>query len=351
VKERPVSEEVKKSFSEDMQEWMHRDEELSEIEEKNREARARREYERNKQYQRSVGKLDKLDPDSLFNKPYSADDDAELDKAEREDAKLARPFVDFEFQKHCKVARHQLYGFCAAQKQGKTTFAANIAYGMYKEKRKVLFISNEELKKDVLGRIAAIELKLNYNSHVLGTNTEEEYESIQEKRKEVAEYVTVISEEDADTKDADVVEKIISAVPGQDYEMVIFDYISKVCQSSKTQVQRDWEAQEPLWYFMDKAKKIHGMPCIVVFSQCAPQSKKDKRPLKERLEGRKLLPNFCTGIYELVKDKKMKATVVDIALTRWYNGVDEHVFGFEKGRLVSMDFDEYIDRFEDNNGG
>lgn len=337
---------IKNNFKNELEEWGKEQENLQNIEEENRKARARKEFEKNKQYQKNISKLDSLDPLSLFAKDYSGEEDAKLDRAEREDAKMNRPFIDKEFQKHCKVARHQLYGFCAAQKQGKTTFAANIAHSLWKEKRKVLFISNEELKKDVLGRVAAVELGYNYNNHVLGNNTEEEAVNIQKLRTEVAKYLTVISEEDADTKDADVIEKIISAVPGQGYEMVIFDYISKVCQSSKTQVQRDWEAQEPLWYFMDKAKKIPNMPCIVVFAQCAPQNKKENKPLKERLEGRKLLPNFCTGIYEIIKDKKMKATVIDIALTRWYNGTDEHVFRFDKGKLTSMDFDEYVDRFE-----
>jgi hypothetical protein len=343
-----MGEDNKEKFSSEMQEYVKTEQVLTELEERNRESRVKREYERNRQYEESVGKLDELDPLKLFKNSYDPKVDTELDGYEREDAKLNRPFVDKEFQKHCKVARHQLYGFCAAQKQGKTTFAANIAYSMHEIDCKVLFISNEELKKDVLGRIAAIKLGLNYNNHVLGNNTEEEAAAIQEHRASIAKTVTVISEEDADTKDADVLQKIIEAVPGQGYDMVIIDYISKVCKSSKMQVQKDWEAQEPLWYFMDKAKKMHGMPCIVVFSQCAPQGPKDKRPLKERLEGRKLLPNFCTGVYEIIKDKRAGATLIDIAMSRWYSGVDEHVFRFDKGRLISMDFDEYIERLAED---
>jgi len=337
---------TKNKFGNELEAWSEEENNLQSLEESNRVTRVKREFERNKQSQESLSKLDSLEPSILFNQEYTGDDDKRLDAAERKDTAMGRPFIDTEFQKHCPVARHQLYVFAAAPKQGKSTVAANIAYGLAKQERKVLFITNEELKKDVLGRVAAIDLGLNYNNHVLGKNTQEETELIQEKRVEFAKYVTVISEEDADTKDADVIQKILESVPGTDYEMVVFDYVTKVYRSSKASYTSDWQAQEPLWYFLDKAKKIPNMPCITVFAQCQPQNPKNTLPLKERLEGRKLAVNFATGVYEIVKDKKMGTTVIDIAATRWYTGIDEHVFKFNKGKLSSIDFDKYIESLE-----
>lgn len=332
----------KAEFGKELEEWTREESAIQSLEEENRAIRIKRENERNKHLSQGLKSLDELDPVSLFQQEYDGEDDLALDKDAREDALLNRPFIDFKFQEHCKVARHQLYCFVAAQKQGKSTFAANIAWGLYQENRKVLFITNEELKKDVLGRIACIDLNLNYNNHIFGKTTAEEAEQIHEQRKVVAKYVTVISEAEADTKDADVVEKIIRSAANQGYEMIVFDYITKIHKATKASYTSDWQAQEPLWYFLDSAKKIKGMPCISVFAQCLPKSNKNPAPLKERLEGRKLAINFGTGIFEIIKDKKNGTTIIDIHATRWYSGIDEHIFKFNKGKLESMDYDQYI---------
>lgn len=330
-------------FKSELTEWNNNERAVQELEEQNRETRIRRENERNKRLNEGLKHLESLDPIALFNQEYDGESDKILDQHAREDALLNRPFIDEKFQEYCKVARHQLYCFAAAQKQGKSTFAANIARGLANQKRKVLFITNEELKKDVLGRIACIDLGINYNNHILGKTSPEESELIHNKRKEVAKYVKVVSEEDADTKDADVVEKLIRGAVNQDFEMIIVDYVTKIYKATKAQYDSDWKAQEPIWYFLDTAKKMDGMPCITVFAQCMPRSKTNPVPLKERLEGRKLAPNFATGLFEIVKDKKNGTTLVDIHATRWYSGVDEHVFRFNKGKLESINYDQYIE--------
>ena len=334
---------AKEKFGKELETLVEEETAIQNLDEQNRINRIKRENERNKTMNRGLESLESLDPVKLFNQAYDGDDDFILDNEAREDALLNRPFIDKLFQEHCKVARNQLYCFLAAQKQGKSTFAANIAWGLYREQRKVLFITNEELKKDVLGRIACIDLGINYNSHILGKTTIEETEKIHNQRKIVAEYVTVISEEEADTKDADIVEKIIRGAAGQGFEMIIFDYITKVHRATKANYTSDWQAQEPLWYFLDSAKKMKGMPCITLFAQCMFKSKKNPAPLKERMEGRKLATNFGTGIFELTKDKKMGTTVVDIYASRWYSGKDEHIFKFNKGKLDSIDTDQYIE--------
>ena len=341
------SEDKKAEFGKELEEWTREESTIQSLEEENRANRIKKENERNKFMTQGLKSLDALDPVSLFTQKYNGEEDLALDIEAREDALLNRPFIDSKFQEYCKVARHQLYVFVAAQKQGKSTFAANIAWGLYKEKRKVLFITNEELKKDVLGRIACIDLGINYNNHIFGKTTAEESEKIHEQRKVVAEYVHVISEAEADTKDADVVEKLIRAAPGQDYEIILLDYITKIHKATKASYTSDWQAQEPLWYFLDSAKKIKGMPCITVFAQCLPKSSKNPAPLKERIEGRKLATNFGTGIFEIVKDKKNGTTIIDIHATRWYTGTDEHIFRFNKGKLESMDYDQYIQHLVD----
>jgi len=297
-------------------------------------------YDFHKEREEERKKLKSLDINAILSKNYDYKKDQRLDMLMNEDIKRNLPMIDREFNKQIPLCRFQLYAFFAAQKQGKTSFGAAICHGLYVEDEKSLVITNEEMTKDVLGRIASIELGYNYNSFILGKYDDSRIgNDIAKKRQDVAKYVDVVSQDDADTMDADVLCKILDHVGDKGYQVIIIDYISKVCKRSKVTIKNSWEAQEPLMFYLDALKKRTDkhFPPIIVFSQLKKNNKKNPIPFKERLEGRKLLPNFATGVFEIIKCPKDGTTIIDIVDSRWYGGINGWIFDFNKGRYTTSE--------------
>ena len=124
----------------------------------------------------------------------------------------------------------------------------------------------------------------------------------------------------------------------QGFSAVIFDYLSKVNCRSLVQVNKPWEAQEYLLYELDKIRKStkKNVPPFIVFSQCRKPTAKNPEPLEARLQGRKLLLDFATGIFEILKNQKEQKTLIDVVDTRWYQGTDSWEFDYNKGKLTSI---------------
>src|ERR1019366_4901127 len=59
--------------------------------------------------------------------------------------------------------RENLYLFCAYTGSGKSTVSANISYPLWKQRKKLLVISNEETSQDICFRIACLEKGYNFN--------------------------------------------------------------------------------------------------------------------------------------------------------------------------------------------
>ena len=129
--------------------------------------------------------------------------------------------------------RENLYLFCALSGSGKSTIAANISYPLWKQEKKILVISNEETKQDVLMRIAALELGYNFNDYKKGKMDPALQRNCIALFPSISKYVKVldVTWRDGLTTKIEGVQKALESVIGQGYSCVLIDYYQLIKDS------------------------------------------------------------------------------------------------------------------------
>lgn len=194
-----------------------------------------------------------------------------------------------------------LFGACTGD--GKSTIAANIVQGLFREKRKTLILSNEEFSLSVFNRIACLELGFNVNN--TKTFTPEMNEKLKQTRHALGDFVSVIdlaSYGNANiTASIEGMEQVLSKLATGEfqYDCVIVDYYQKVSTSQKNPSQAQWLNLQEFSNLLDRFYKVIKAP-IVVLAQIHPPSEK---PFEDRVKlGRSILMT-CTFAME-IKAKK-----------------------------------------------
>jgi hypothetical protein len=129
--------------------------------------------------------------------------------------------------------RENLYLFCALSGSGKSTIAANISYPLWKQNKKILVISNEESKQDVLFRIAALELGYSFNEYKKGQMELEKQRDCIRLFPDISQYVKVldVTWRDGLTTKLEGVQRALDSVIGQGYSCVLIDYYQLIKDS------------------------------------------------------------------------------------------------------------------------
>jgi len=281
--------------------------------------------------------LNNIDFDTDFDQLSK---DARVDKNERANAIV---FMYPELDDFVQLAPGQLALICAATGTGKSTLTANIAYALLRAGKRTLIIANEERRTDVAARISCLQLDVSIHDYkrkgglpdIIIDNVLDNIANLDKRM------LTIIALDYKNTKgepDPRVVtspegmEKILSQATGK-YDAVIIDYYQNINYSTNNPTYQAHEVNEMFAKLVDNLKNTIGCPIIMM-----AQIRRGDDDFKVRLEGRRLILNKCTDVFEIKIDKPNRRSAMICHKDRWLgNQGDERFLGYDKGKFVAYD--------------
>lgn len=131
-------------------------------------------------------------------------------------------------------AKQNLYLFCAYTGSGKSTVAANIAYPLWLQKKKVLYISNEEPYQDVIFRIAALHKGYSFNDWKRGKMPQEKIAECMKLFPSIMDFINVkdVLWRDGLTTKLEGVKALLEWIKNKEYSCVVIDYYQLIKDST-----------------------------------------------------------------------------------------------------------------------
>lgn len=249
-----------------------------------------------------------------------------------------------ELDEFIQLAPGSLALVCAATGTGKSTITANIAYNLLREGKKVLIIANEERKTDVAARISCLDMNISIHSYkkkdkLPQTIVDSAIDNIKKFKDNLTILALCYKNNSSIVTSPEGMKKILQNAAGR-FDVVMIDYYQNVNVSIEHPDIKPHEANEMFARDIDAIKNQIGCPIILM-----AQIRRGDENYKERLEGRKLIINKCTDVFELIIDKEFSRSEIVCHKDRWIGQQGEHVFiGYDKGRYVpyTKDFEEDI---------
>jgi hypothetical protein len=171
--------------------------------------------------------------------------------------------------------RENLYLFCALSGSGKSTIAANISYPLWQQTKKILVVSNEETKQDVLFRIAALHLGYSFNEYKKGQMPMEKQRECLMLFPEISKFVKVldVTWRDGLTTKIEGVKKALESVRGQGYSCVLIDYYQLIKDSLYDRDRTRYDVLNDLRIWLGQYIKKCEIP-VCLFVQLYSMGKK-----------------------------------------------------------------------------
>lgn len=224
--------------------------------------------------------------------------------------KQTRPFITDELTKFVPFYYPNLILIGAKTGYGKTTATSNISYQLFKNKRKTLIITNEELNINVFNRIACIDIGISPSS--IDRLNAHELQELSNKRKEIGEFVRVVDiaydQNPTLTSSVEGIEAILESVylNGNSFDCIIIDYYQNISFSKKNPFKKKHEVLSDLKSLLDKYYKLIKAP-IVVFAQLHPESS-ERSSFEDRIKEGKSIVMASTFVVELDVIREENAT-------------------------------------------
>jgi archaellum biogenesis ATPase FlaH len=235
--------------------------------------------------------------------------------------------------------RENLYLFCAYTGSGKSTVAANISYPLWKQQKKVLVLSNEESKQDVLFRVACLELGLNFNDYKKGRMPVDDQKRCISLFEEIAKYVKVldVTYKDGLTTKIEGVQNALLAVKKSDYSCVLIDYYQLIKYSALDKNKKAYEVLNDLRVWLGLYIKDSNVP-VVLFAQLYSQSKRQAKgnDIDTRIKDCSAIVEPATVIVEVIPNFQDKSTDFIIHKDRFGMQGNKITCPFEKGRYLKQ---------------
>lgn len=246
-------------------------------------------------------------------------------------------FINDDLTKVVPFTRENLYLMCAFSGSGKSSCAANISYPLWKQKKKTLIISNEEAKQDVLFRIAAIELGVNFNDYKKGRMDNETKAKVMSLFPEIGKYVKVIdvNYKNGFTTKIEPVMQALDTVAKEDFSCVMIDYLQLITGSTIPGDKR------PRFEILNDFKKFIGLyikraSCpVVLFAQLHSAGKRSK-DIDSRIKDIPSIMEPATVVIEIVPNFKERSSEFLIIKDRFGMQGTKLTCAFDKGRFVTM---------------
>ncbi len=242
-----------------------------------------------------------------------------------------------------QLAPGSLALICAATGTGKSTLTANIAYSLLRQGKRVLIIANEEKRTDVAARISCLQLDVNIHKYKAKNGLPDTIkENVLDNIKNFDNKFLAIVALDFknDSRIVTSPEGMLALLKGakDKYDAVIIDYYQNINQSINNPGLQPHEANEIFAREVDHIKNEIGCPIIMM-----AQIRRGDDDYKTRLEGRRLILNKCTDVFEVKIDKAYNRSVMICHKDRWLGNQGEEKFiGYQAGKYVqyTKDFEE-----------
>lgn len=233
--------------------------------------------------------------------------------------------------------RENLYLFCALSGSGKSTIAANISFPLWKQQKKILVISNEETKQDVLMRIAALELGYSFNDYKKGRMDPALQRECMKLFPSISQYVKVldVSWREGGTTKIEGVQKALEAVIGGGYSCALIDYYQLIKDSDdKNKTRYDNLNDFRVW--LGRFIKRCEIP-VCLFVQLYSMGKKGGvKDIDARIKECSAVVEPATVIIEAVPNFVESTTDFIIHKDRFGIAGTKMVCPFHKGRYLNM---------------
>lgn len=253
-------------------------------------------------------------------------------------------FVNESLTMAIPFTRENLYLICAYTGSGKSTIAANISFPLFKQGKKVLVISNEESKQDVLFRVACLELGYNFNDYKKGIMDVSRQSEVAKRFPEIARYVKVldVSYKEGLTTKLEGVKNALTAVKDADYSCVMIDYYQLIQYSVADPSRGRYDVLNDLRIWMGQYIKNANIP-IVIFAQLHSIGKRQNKDLDSRIKECPSVQEPATVVIEVIPNFEDQTSEFIIHKDRFGFAGHKIKCGFDKGRYVN-----FTDEFKRN---
>lgn len=230
--------------------------------------------------------------------------------------------------------RENLYLFCALSGSGKSTIAANISYPLWKQQKKILVVSNEENKQDILMRIAALDLGYNFNDYKKGLMTMEHQRDCIALFPSISQFVKVldVTWRDGLTTKIEGVQKALESVIGQGYSCVLIDYYQLIKDSLYDKGRTRYDVLNDFRVWLGRFIKRCELP-VCLFVQLYSMGKKGGvKDIDARIKECSAVVEPATVILEAVPNFEESTTEFIIHKDRFGVAGTKIVCPFQNGR-------------------
>lgn len=234
--------------------------------------------------------------------------------------------------------RENLYLFCALSGSGKSTIAANISYPLWKQQKKILVVSNEENKQDILMRIAALDLGYNFNDYKKGLMSKEDQRNCIALFPSISQFVKVldVTWRDGLTTKIEGVQKALESVIGQGYSCVLIDYYQLIKDSIYDKTKKRYDVLNDFRVWLGRFIKRCELP-VCLFVQLYSMGKKGGvKDIDARIKECSAVVEPATVILEAVPNFEESTTEFIIHKDRFGIAGTKIVCPFHKGRYLSQ---------------
>lgn len=233
--------------------------------------------------------------------------------------------------------RENLYLICAYTGNGKSTIAANISRPLWKEKKKVLVIANEESKQDVLFRIACLELGYSFNDYKKGTMPMVHQKECAMLFPDISKYIKVldVTYKDGLTTKFEGIKNALEAVKTSDYSAVMIDYFQLIRYKVADPQASTYKVLDDLRIYLGKYIKESNIP-VVLFAQLHSMGKRNNVELDSRIKECPGILEPSTVVIEVSPNFEDRTTDFIIKKDRFgFQGM-RVVCAFDKGRYTEI---------------
>lgn len=252
-------------------------------------------------------------------------------------------FVNEDLTAAIPFTRENLYLMCAYSGHGKSTVAANVSYPLWQEQKKVLIISNEEPKQDILFRIACIHLGYNFNDYKKGMMPNTIIREVISLFPEISKYVKIIDVnfKDGFTTKVEGVKNVLASIQEEDFSCALIDYFQLIKYSTNGG-GKTYEVLDDLRIWLGQYIKKSNLP-IVLFAQLHSTEKRGKS-LDGRIKDCPTIYEPATVVIEVAPNFEDRTTDFIIHKDRFGLEGQRIKCDFDHGRFVSHDAEALIAR-------
>lgn len=234
--------------------------------------------------------------------------------------------------------RENLYLFCAYTGSGKSTVAANISYPLWKQRKKVLVVSNEETKQDVLLRIACLEKGYNFNDYKKGTMPQEILRELCAMMPDIAQYVKVldVSWREGMTTKLEGVKGALNALKGEGFSCVLIDYFQLIKYSITQTDRTTYDVLNDLRSWLGMYIKSSEIPVCLFVQLYSIGKKGGVKDIDARIKECSAIVEPATVIIEVVPNYEESTSSFIIHKDRFGVAGAQIICPFDKGRYLKQ---------------